>query len=105
MRDVAKVHAAVLEPGHGPRRYMAGGTFLRFAGLVAGFVAETGHCLSTITMPAPDAAAIARAVQLVQHITPVHIPVEFEGAHFIGCAARCDHSHTRQELGAPATSR
>jgi dihydroflavonol-4-reductase len=31
VRDVAKVHAAVLEPGRGPRRYMAGGTYLRYA--------------------------------------------------------------------------
>jgi dihydroflavonol-4-reductase len=29
--DVAKVHAAVLEPGRGPRRYIASSTFLRFA--------------------------------------------------------------------------
>jgi uncharacterized protein YbjT (DUF2867 family) len=29
VRDVAAVHAAVLEPGRGPRRYLAGGTFLR----------------------------------------------------------------------------
>jgi dihydroflavonol-4-reductase len=38
-------------------------------------------------------------VQLVQHVTPVHIPVEFEGAYFIGCAARCDDTKTPQELG------
>jgi dihydroflavonol-4-reductase len=35
VRDMAKVHAAVLEPGRGPRRYLAGGTFLEFAELVA----------------------------------------------------------------------
>jgi dihydroflavonol-4-reductase len=37
VRDVAKVHAAVMEPGRGPRRYLAGGTFLRFADLIAGW--------------------------------------------------------------------
>jgi hypothetical protein len=35
VRDVAKVHAAVLEPGRGPRRYLAGGTFVGFADQVA----------------------------------------------------------------------
>jgi dihydroflavonol-4-reductase len=35
VRDVAKVHAAVLEPGRGPRRYLVGGTFVPFAEVVA----------------------------------------------------------------------
>jgi nucleoside-diphosphate-sugar epimerase len=99
VRDVAKVHAAVVEPGRGPRRYMASGTFLRFADLVAGFAAVTGRRLPTITMPARMLLPVARVVQLVQHVTPAHIPVEFEGAYFIGCAARCDDTKTRQELG------
>jgi dihydroflavonol-4-reductase len=99
VRDVAKVHAAVLEPGHGPRRYLAGGTFLRFADLVAGFAAVTGRRLPTITLPARMLLPVARLVQLVQHLTPIHIPVEFEGAYFCRCANRCDDTKTHQELG------
>ena len=80
VRDVAKVHAAVLAPGRGPRRYLASGTFLGFADLVAGFAAVTGRRLPNVTVPAPILLPVGRVVQLVQHLTPVHIPAEFEGA-------------------------
>jgi nucleoside-diphosphate-sugar epimerase len=103
VRDVAAVHAAVLAPGRGARRYLASGTFVRFADLVAGFAAVTGRRLTTITLPARMLLPAARVVHLVQHVTPVHIPVEFEGAYFIGCAARCDDTKTRQELGVAPT--
>jgi dihydroflavonol-4-reductase len=99
VRDVAKVHAAVLAPGRGPRRYLAGGTFLGFADLVAGFAAVTGRRLPTITVPARMVLPVARVVQLVQRVTPVHIPAEFEGAYYCWCANRCDDTRTRQELG------
>jgi dihydroflavonol-4-reductase len=66
---------------------------------VAGFAAVTGRRLPTITMSARMLLPVARVVQLVQHVTPVHIPVEFEGAYFIGCAARCDDTKTHHELG------
>ena len=94
-----RVHAAVLAPGRGPRRYLASGTFLRFADLVAGFAAVTGRRLPTITVPARMLLPVARAVQLVQHVTPVHIPVEFEGAYFCRCATRFDDTTTRQRAG------
>ena len=99
VRDVARVHAVVLAPGRGPRRYLASGTFLRFADLVVGFAAVTGRRLPTITLPAGTLLPVARVVQLIQHVTPVHIPVEFEGAYFSRCANRCDDTKTRQELG------
>jgi dihydroflavonol-4-reductase len=43
VRDVAKVHAAVLEPAWGPRRYLAGAHLLRFADLVARLGVVTGR--------------------------------------------------------------
>jgi nucleoside-diphosphate-sugar epimerase len=98
VRDVAKIHAAVLEPGRGPRRYLASGTFARPADLVAGLAALTGRRLPTITMPARMLLPVARVVQLIQLATPVHIPVEFEAIYFCRCANRCDDTKTRQEL-------
>jgi dihydroflavonol-4-reductase len=89
----------VLAPGRRPRRYMASGTFLRFADLVVGFAAVTGRRLPTITLPAQTLLPVARVARLMQHVTPVHIPVEFEGAYLCRCANRCDDTKTRQELG------
>jgi dihydroflavonol-4-reductase len=99
VRDVAAVHAAVLEPDRGPRRYMAGGTFLRYADLVARLGAVTGRRLRAVTVPAGPLLPIARAVGLIQRIVPFHIPMEYEGVYFIGCAARSDDTRTRTELG------
>jgi dihydroflavonol-4-reductase len=100
VRDVAKVHAAVLEPGRGPRRYLVGGPFLGFADVVARLGAVTGRRrLRAVTVPAGMLLPPARAVGLIQRIVPVHIPFEFEGAYFCGCAARTDDTRTRTELG------
>ena len=100
VRDVAKVHTAVLEPGRGPRRYLVGGPFLGFAELVARLGAVTGRRrLRAVTVPAGMLLPPARAVGLLQRIVPVHIPFEFEAAYFCRCAARTDDTLTRTELG------
>jgi dihydroflavonol-4-reductase len=100
VRDVAAVHAAVLEPGRGPRRYLAGGTFVGFAEVVARLGAVTGRRrLRAVTVPAGMLLPPARAVGLVQRIVPVHIPFEFEAVYFCWCAARSDDTRTRTELG------
>jgi dihydroflavonol-4-reductase len=83
----------------GPRRYLAGGTFLRLADLVSRLGAVTGRRLRAVTVPAGPLLPAARAVGLIQRIVPVHIPMEFEGIYFIRCAARSDDTRTRTELG------
>jgi dihydroflavonol-4-reductase len=99
VRDVAAVHAAVLEPGRGPRRYLASGTNAGFAELVARLRVVTGRRLRAVTVPAGLLLPVGRAVQLVQQIVPFHIPAEFEGIYVCWCAARYDDTRTREELG------
>jgi dihydroflavonol-4-reductase len=98
VRDVAAVHTAVLEPGRGPRRYLADGT-VEFAELVARLGAVTGRRLRAVTVPAGLLLPPARVVGLLQRIVPVHIPFEFEAVYFVRCAARSDDTRTRTELG------
>jgi dihydroflavonol-4-reductase len=93
-----RLHAAALEPGRGPHRYLAGGTFVGFADVVARVGAVTGRRLRAVTVPAGMLLPAGRAVGLIQRIVPVHIPVEFEGIYFIRCAARSDDTRTRTEL-------
>jgi len=100
VREVAAVHAAVLEPGGGPRRYLASGTNAAgLAELVARLGAVSGRRLPTVTVPAGLLLPVGRAVQVLQRIVPFHIPAEFEGIYVSWCAARYDNTRTQQELG------
>lgn len=100
VRDVAAVHAAVLEPGRGPRRYLASGTNAAgLAELVARLGTVTGRQLPAMTMPAGLLLPVGRAVQVLQRIVPFHIPAEFEGIYVAWCAARYDDTRTQRELG------
>jgi dihydroflavonol-4-reductase len=99
VRDVAKVHAAVLEPGRGPRRYLISGTYVPFAELVRRLGMVTGRRLWALTVPARPLLPVGRAVGVLQRVVPFHIPVEFEGIYFCWCTARGDDSRTRRELG------
>jgi dihydroflavonol-4-reductase len=100
VRDVAAVHAAVLEPGRGPRRYLASGTNAAgLAELVARLGTMTGRQLPAMTMPAGLLLPVGRAVQVLQRIVPFHIPAEFEGIYVAWCAARYDDTRTQRELG------
>jgi dihydroflavonol-4-reductase len=99
VRDVAKVHAAVLEPSRGPRRYLASGTNAGFAELVARLRRVTGRRLPAVTVPAGLVLPVGRALQGLQRMVPLHVRAEFEGVYVCWCAARCDDTRTRQELG------
>jgi dihydroflavonol-4-reductase len=99
VRDVAKVHAAVLQPGRGPRRYLASGTFVLFAELIARLGAVTGRRVRAVTVSAGMLLPVGRAVGVLQHAVPFHIPAELEAIYVCWCAARCDDTRTRRELG------
>jgi dihydroflavonol-4-reductase len=99
VREVAAVHATVLEPGRGPRRYVASGTPVEFAELVARLRSVTGRRLPAVTVPAGLVLPVGRALQGLQRILPFHIRAEFEGVYVCWCAARYDDTQTREELG------
>ena len=97
-----RVHVANRSWARGARRYLAGGTFLRFAELVARLGVVTGRRLRAVTVPAGLLLPAGRAVQLVQRIVPVQIPVGFEGIYLNWCAARSDDIRTNRVGRGPA---
>ena len=99
VRDVAKVHAAVMEPGRGPRRYMITGDYLAMKDLTAMLHEITGHRGRIVTVPASAAEAIGRIADLVQHIMPGRVPFSHEAMWASALQAHCDDSRTVKDLG------
>lgn len=106
VRDVAQVHAAVMETGRGPRRYLASGTHLELREIVLGLAEVTGRKLSTRTVSVRWMLPAGRLADLAQRVLPFRLPLNFEGLHSLSLDARFDDSRTREELGyAPRDTR
>ena len=99
VRDVAAVHAAVMEPGRGPRAYLATGDFAAFARIGAALRAATGRRLPAPPIPASALLAVARAADVVQRVVPFRLPLHHEPPWTLINGLPGDDSGTTQELG------
>ena len=99
VRDVAKVHAAVMEPGRGPRRYMITGHYIALPDLTATLREITGHPARIVAVPAGAAQSIGRTADLIQHVVPGRLPLGHEGMWIAALQPHGDDSRTVKELG------
>ena len=98
VRDLAAVHAAVIEPRRGPRRYLATGEFLTFADIVDALRAATGRRLPMMTAPARLALAAATGADAIQRVLPFRVPIGFQGTWTAVNGVPGDVTATREEL-------
>lgn len=99
VRDVAAMHAAVMEPGRGPRRYLATGEnvpFARIYGLLRGI---TGRRLPAVRVPTAVGLASGLAADAAQRVVPFRMPINSGGAWLGSHAVAGDDRVTREELG------
>jgi nucleoside-diphosphate-sugar epimerase len=99
VRDVARVHAAVMKPGAGPRRYLVPGHFVDGRTMFTTLHAVTGRRLPHVVMPATMMLPVAWAASAAQRVLPFHLPVDYEAVLVAGYGTRCDDSRARTELG------
>ena len=102
VRDVAAVHAAVMEPGRGPRRYMITGHYVALPDLAAMLQQITGRRGRIVAMPAGVTLAVGRVADLTQRLVPSRLPYSHEGIWIAALQPHGDDSRTASELGITA---
>jgi nucleoside-diphosphate-sugar epimerase len=100
VRDLAGLIARTLEPGRGPRRYMAGGHFLPWADEADLCEAITGRKVRRLPAAPRVVEAIGHVVDFVKRMAPsFDYPLTHEASLFVTRFVPCDSSQTERELG------
>jgi nucleoside-diphosphate-sugar epimerase len=99
VRDVARVFAAVMEPGHGPRSFLVTGHFVSMKGIQRTLGELAGRRIRSVTLPRGFLAGFGRVADRVQRRVRTRLPWTYEGIWVLNTAAHCDDSATRTELG------
>lgn len=99
VRDVAAVHAAVMKPGLGPRRYMCGGHMVTFDESLALIEQVTGRHIRRIRLSKRAVLRMGRMSDLLAKWLPVSSSFSFEAAWLMTTQCPTDDSRTLEELG------
>jgi dihydroflavonol-4-reductase len=98
VRYVANGHAAILEPGRGPRRYFLTGHWRTWKELYASLRGVTGRRLPAVPTPGFLGRASGRAMDGLQRLTRARPPFSHEGSWIVTGCRGTDDSATRQDL-------
>lgn len=99
VRDLAQMLVAAMEPGRGPRHYMAGGQFLSWAEWTDTVGSVTGRSIRRVPMPSVLIRSTGRVLDLMKVIKDFDYPLTYEAAQQMTSSPRCDDSATMEELG------
>lgn len=101
VRDVARLHAAVLKPGRGPRRYLGPGRYVDTREYLRVLRRVTGRTLPAVRLPASAMLPVGALTGLVQRVVPVHLPAEYGAIYTCAVARPVDTTRTNRLLGGP----
>jgi nucleoside-diphosphate-sugar epimerase len=99
VRYVANGHAAILEPGRGPRRYFLTGHWRTWKELYASFRQVTGRRLPTVPTPGFLGRASGHAMDGLQRLTRARLPFSHQGSWVVTQCRGADDTATREDLG------
>ena len=74
VRDLAAIHAALIRPGMGVRRFMAGGTYVDTGEIRSLLQRATGHRITRLPVPGSVLRALGSGIDLATKHTPF-VPV------------------------------
>jgi nucleoside-diphosphate-sugar epimerase len=99
VRDLAEIIATALEPGCGPRRFMAGGHFSNWSEFADLCDAVTNRRAPRIPMPAPLLSGIGRMLDAAKKVVPFDYPLTREAVEIMTRFVPCDSHATLEQLG------
>ena len=102
VRDVAKLHSAVLVKGRGPRRYISPSQNTSIKDMVRIISRVTGRWLPSIALPGWSLILPMRMVDAMQFISPIRLPFNFQAVYIAALNHKADDSLTRTEFGIEA---
>jgi dihydroflavonol-4-reductase len=101
VRDVGRLHAAVLEPGQGPRRYFGPGRYVRTREYMRTLRDVTGRALPAVFLPAPAVLPVGLLADALRRVSPLRLPAEYGAIRLCGLSRPVDNAATQALLGDP----
>jgi dihydroflavonol-4-reductase len=99
VRDVAAVHAAAMQPGRGPRRYLCGGPLVAFDEVLDLLGTATGGRIRRLRLPQRAVLGLGRAADAAARWLRFPPVLTYEAAVLLTTALATDDSRTEAELG------
>ena len=100
VRDLASIIVAALEPGRGPRRYMAGGHFLSWSDQAALCEQIIGRRVRRFRAPPWVVRSVGRVIDLTQKLIPsFDFPLTYEASLFMTLFVPSNSQKTVEDLG------
>ena len=99
VRDIAEVHARLMCPGRGPRRYVCGGVSLTFDEMIDALETGAGRRIRRIPLSPRVFRAIGWTCDVLGPFLPVGDGLSYEAALLLTAATPTDDSRTLADLG------
>jgi nucleoside-diphosphate-sugar epimerase len=99
VRDLAQIFVRALEPGRGPRRYLAAGQFLDWAAWTDEVDAVIGRKCRRFRVPGSMMLGLGRLLDGLKRIRSFDYPLTYEAAIYMTSGVPTDDSAVHDDLG------
>lgn len=102
VREVARLHAAVLTPGSGPRRYLVPSHSPTMPEVIAAVAAAAGRSLPCTELPGAMVIASLLPLHWLQAVSPLRLPLPYAGPWYVTRRNVYGESRATREFGIQA---
>ena len=99
VRDIAQLHASLMEKGKAPRRYLAPMQNVNLKEVMNLFSDVTGKNFGTVSFPGWALLLPMRCLDALQLILPLRLPFNYQAVYAVSCNPCGDDSTTRKDTG------